>query len=67
MPISLLKVFDILVGLVGAPMAKCYQHIKDAMKDEQKYYLLLDEVQLMPRFEEVLNRTPCFCALHEFW
>lgn len=34
---------------------KCYQYIKDAMKDEQKYYLLLDEVQFMPRFEEVLN------------
>lgn len=33
----------------------CYQHIKDAMKDDQKYYLLLDEVQFMPRFEEVLN------------
>ena len=25
------------------------------MKDEQKYYLLLDEVQFMPGFEEVLN------------
>ena len=34
---------------------KCYKHIKDAMKDDQKYYLLLDEVQFMPRFEEVLN------------
>lgn len=34
---------------------KCYHYIKDAMKDEQKYYLLLDEVQFMPRFEEVLN------------
>ena len=34
---------------------KCYRYIKDAMKDDQKYYLLLDEVQLMPRFEEVLN------------
>ena len=34
---------------------KCYRHIKDAMKDDQKYYLLLDEVQFMPRFEEVLN------------
>ncbi|MDO5339328.1 MAG: ATP-binding protein [Eubacteriales bacterium] len=33
----------------------CYQYIKDSMKDEQKYYLLLDEVQFMPRFEEVLN------------
>ncbi len=34
---------------------KCYQYIKDAIKDDQKYYLLLDEVQFMPRFEEVLN------------
>ncbi len=34
---------------------KCYQHIKDAMKDDRKYYLILDEVQFMPRFEEVLN------------
>ncbi|MDY5871338.1 MAG: ATP-binding protein [Lachnospiraceae bacterium] len=34
---------------------KCYQYIKDWMKDEQKYYLFLDEVQFMPRFEEVLN------------
>lgn len=34
---------------------KCYQYIKDAMKDDRQYYLLLDEVQFMPRFEEVLN------------
>ena len=34
---------------------KCYQYIKDVMKDNQKYYLILDEVQFMPRFEEVLN------------
>lgn len=34
---------------------KCYQYIKAAIKDEHKYYLLLDEVQFMPRFEEVLN------------
>ena len=34
---------------------KCFQYIKDTMKDDQKYYLLLDEVQFMPRFEEVLN------------
>lgn len=33
----------------------CYQYIKDAIKDNGKYYLLLDEVQFMPRFEEVLN------------
>ena len=34
---------------------KCYSYIKDVMKDEKTYYLLLDEVQFMPRFEEVLN------------
>lgn len=34
---------------------KCFEYIKAAMKDEQKYYLLLDEVQFMPRFEEALN------------
>ena len=33
----------------------CYQYIKDSIKDEKQYYLLLDEVQFMPRFEEVLN------------
>lgn len=34
---------------------KCYSYIKDVMKDGKTYYLLLDEVQFMPRFEEVLN------------
>lgn len=34
---------------------KCYQYIKGEIKDEKNYYLLLDEVQFMPRFEEVLN------------
>ena len=33
----------------------CFKYIKDTMTDEGKYYLLLDEVQFMPRFEEVLN------------
>ncbi len=33
----------------------CYRYIKDVMKDDRRYYLLLDEVQFMPRFEEVLN------------
>ena len=33
----------------------CFDYIKNAMKDSSKYYLLLDEVQFMPRFEEVLN------------
>ena len=34
---------------------KCYDYIKASVKDDRKYYLLLDEVQFMPRFEEVLN------------
>ena len=34
---------------------KCFQYVKDTMKDEKKYYLFLDEVQFMNRFEEVLN------------
>ncbi len=33
----------------------CYQYVKAAVKDDGRYYLLLDEVQFMPRFEEVLN------------
>lgn len=34
---------------------KCFCYIKDAIKDDNKYYVLLDEVQYMPQFEEVLN------------
>lgn len=33
----------------------CYQFVKNRMVDQEKYYLLLDEVQFMPRFEEMLN------------
>ena len=33
----------------------CYQYVKAAIKDDKSYYLLLDEIQFMPRFEEVLN------------
>ena len=33
----------------------CYKFIKDSIKDDNPYYLLLDEVQFMPKFEEVLN------------
>lgn len=33
----------------------CYQYVKTAIRDEGSYYLLLDEIQFMPRFEEVLN------------
>ena len=32
-----------------------YKYIKANMTDEELYYILLDEVQLVPRFEEVLN------------
>ena len=32
-----------------------YKYIKAKMTDEELYYILLDEVQLVPRFEEVLN------------
>ena len=33
----------------------CFQYIRDAAKGDGRYYLFLDEVQFMPRFEEVLN------------
>lgn len=36
------------------PMA-LHRHIKSQIKDDGIYYILLDEVQLVPRFEEVLN------------
>ena len=32
-----------------------YKNIKARMVDDELYYILLDEVQLVPRFEEVLN------------
>lgn len=32
-----------------------YKCIKAKMKDDDSYYILLDEVQLVPRFEDVLN------------
>ncbi len=33
----------------------CYAFIKEKIKDQDMYYILLDEVQFMDRFEEVLN------------
>ncbi len=33
----------------------CYRYVKTALKDKESYYLLLDEIQFMPRFEEALN------------
>ena len=33
----------------------CYSFIKERIIDNETYYVLLDEVQFMDRFEEVLN------------
>lgn len=33
----------------------CYTYIKERITDNEKYYILLDEVQFLERFEEVLN------------
>lgn len=33
----------------------CFQYVKERLTDGGHYYLLLDEVQFMPRFAEVLN------------
>ncbi|MBC6714559.1 ATP-binding protein [Treponema sp. Marseille-Q3903] len=33
-----------------------YDFVKEKIKDEKQYYILLDEVQLLEEFEDVLNR-----------
>ena len=33
----------------------CYKYVKSSIKDDNMYYLLLDEVQMMDSFEDVLN------------
>ncbi len=33
----------------------CYRFVKEQIQDDSMYYFLLDEVQLMPKFESVLN------------
>ncbi len=33
----------------------CYRYIKNRLIDENQFYVLIDEVQSLPRFEEVLN------------
>ena len=33
----------------------CYKYVKSSIKDDEMYYLLLDEVQMMDSFEDVLN------------
>ena len=34
---------------------ECYRYVKAQIRDEEMYYLLLDEVQMMADFESVLN------------
>lgn len=34
---------------------KCFSYIKNKITTQKKYYVLIDEVQLLSRFEEVLN------------
>lgn len=45
---------DIESGELREPLT-LYKFIKAKMVDNDLYYILLDEVQLVPRFEEVLN------------
>lgn len=45
---------DIENAELREPLA-LYKYIKANMVDDNLYYILLDEVQLVPRFEEVLN------------
>lgn len=45
---------DIENAELREPLA-LYKYIKASMVDDNLYYILLDEVQLVPRFEEVLN------------
>ncbi len=33
----------------------CFEYIRNSIVNNEQYYLLLDEVQFMPRFEEMLN------------
>lgn len=34
---------------------RLYQFVRRSVKDENRYYVLLDEVQMVPEFEDVLN------------
>ena len=45
---------DIESAVLRDPLS-LYRHIKERMKDDEVYYVLLDEIQLVPQFEEVLN------------
>lgn len=45
---------DIESSTLREPLA-LYRHIKEKMVDNDLYYILLDEIQLVPHFEDVLN------------
>lgn len=45
---------DIESSTLRDPLA-LYRHIKEKMVDNDLYYILLDEIQLVPHFEDVLN------------
>ena len=45
---------DIESSDLREPLA-LYRHIKAKIIDDELYYILLDEVQIVPKFEEVLN------------
>lgn len=52
--IIMIALDDIENAELREPLA-LYKCIKAKMADDELYYILLDEVQLVPRFEEVLN------------
>ena len=52
--IIMIALDDIESADLRDPLA-LYKYIKAKMVDEDLYYILLDEVQLVARFEEVLN------------
>ena len=52
--IIMIALDDIESADLRAPLA-LYKYIKAKMVDKDLYYILLDEVQLVARFEEVLN------------
>ena len=52
--IMMIALDDIENAELREPLA-LYKCIKAKMADDELYYILLDEVQLVPRFEEVLN------------
>ena len=40
---------------IFVPLSKFDQYIRSFVKDEQMYYIILDEIQLVDDFEYILN------------